>query len=288
MLATTGFPADPASDGFIEQITAIRERVKQIPDEYFVVLVGAMITEDALPTYQTMVNRPEGAQDETGASLTPWSIWTRSWTAEENRHGDLLNKCLYFSGRGDDTGIGKDPYLLAIYTSFQERGTAIYHGNMGRLPKEKGDLKLAKICGTIAADEMRHETAYTKLVGKLFEIDPNGTVQALAHMMWRKISMPGELMYDGATTTFSCTSHLLKKVLGFTLSAIILIYWMSWWRSGKSRISLDFQLKGRKLRNLCVIICLRNLEGWRRGLKEEPRKTDYSVYLDLQQSSLTR
>ncbi|GKV29260.1 hypothetical protein SLEP1_g38199 [Rubroshorea leprosula] len=193
-MITGRISADPASDGFIEQITAIRERVKQIPDEYFVVLVGAMITEDALPTYQTMVNRPEGAQDETGASLTPWSIWTRSWTAEENRHGDLLNKCLYFSGRGDDTGIGKDPYLLAIYTSFQERGTAIYHGNMGTLPKEKGDLKLAKICGTIAADEMRHETAYTKLVGKLFEMDPNGTVQALAHMMWRKISMPGELI----------------------------------------------------------------------------------------------
>ncbi|GLT34950.1 hypothetical protein SLA2020_094380 [Shorea laevis] len=207
------FLPDPASDGFIEQIKEMREIVKEIPDEYFVVLVGDMITEEVLPTYQTMANRPEGAQDETGASLTPWSIWTRSWTAEENRHGDLLNKYLYLSGRVDmgqvektvqyligsgmDTGTGKDPYLFPIYTSFQERATAISHGNMGRLAKEKGDLKLSQICGTIAADEKRHETAYSKLVGKLFELDPNGTVQAFAYMMWRKITMPGELMYDG-------------------------------------------------------------------------------------------
>jgi acyl-[acyl-carrier-protein] desaturase len=28
-----------------------------------------------------------------------WMKWTRHWTAEENRHGDLLNKYLYLSGR---------------------------------------------------------------------------------------------------------------------------------------------------------------------------------------------
>lgn len=58
-------------------------------------------------------------------------------------------------------------------------------------------MKLAQICGTIAADEKRHETAYTKIVEKLFEIDPDGTVLALADMMRKKISMPAHLMYDG-------------------------------------------------------------------------------------------
>lgn len=58
-------------------------------------------------------------------------------------------------------------------------------------------MKLAQICGTIAADEKRHETAYTKIVEKLFEIDPDGTVIALADMMKKKISMPAHLMYDG-------------------------------------------------------------------------------------------
>lgn len=58
-------------------------------------------------------------------------------------------------------------------------------------------MKLAQICGTIAADEKRHETAYTKIVEKLFEVDPDGAVLGLADMMKKKISMPAHLMYDG-------------------------------------------------------------------------------------------
>ena len=60
-----------------------------------------MVTEEALPTYQTMGNRSEGASDETGASSLPWAQWLRGWTAEENRHGDLLNRYLYLTGRVD-------------------------------------------------------------------------------------------------------------------------------------------------------------------------------------------
>ncbi|XP_059628599.1 stearoyl-[acyl-carrier-protein] 9-desaturase, chloroplastic-like [Cornus florida] len=207
------FLPDPASEGFDEQVEELRQRAKELPDDYFVVLVGDMITEEALPTYQTMLNTLDGVRDETGASLSSWAIWTRAWTAEENRHGDLLNKYLYLSGRVDMKQIEKtiqyligsgmdprtenSPYLGFIYTSFQERATFISHGNTGRLAKEHGDFKLGKICGTIAADEKRHETAYTKIVEKLFEIDPDGTVLALADMMRKKISMPAHLMFDG-------------------------------------------------------------------------------------------
>lgn len=207
------FLPDPASDGFEDQVKELRERAKEIPDEYFVVLVGDMVTEEALPTYQTMLNTLDGVRDETGASPTPWAVWTRAWTAEENRHGDLLNKYLYLSGRVDMRQIEKtiqyligsgmdprtenSPYLGFIYTSFQERATFISHGNTARHAKEYGDLKLAQICGTIASDEKRHETAYTKIVEKLFEIDPDGTVTSFADMMRKKIAMPAHLMYDG-------------------------------------------------------------------------------------------
>ncbi|CAB4285726.1 unnamed protein product [Prunus armeniaca] len=152
----------PESDGFYDQVKELRERAKEIPDDYFVVLVGDMITEEALPTYQTMLNTLDGVRDETGASLTSWAIWTRAWTAEENRHGDLLNKYLYLSGRVDMKQIEKtiqyligsgmdpktenNPYLGFIYTSFQERATFISHGNTARQAKEHGDLKLAQIC----------------------------------------------------------------------------------------------------------------------------------------------
>ncbi|CAA0818425.1 Acyl- [Striga hermonthica] len=207
------FLPDPSSDGFHDQVRELRERAKEIPDDYFVVLVGDMITEEALPTYQTMLNTLDGVRDETGASPTPWAIWTRAWTAEENRHGDLLNKYLYLCGRVDMRQIEKtiqyligsgmdprtenSPYLGFIYTSFQERATFISHGNTARLARAHGDLKLAQICGTIASDEKRHETAYTKIVDKLFEVDPDGTVLAFADMMRKKISMPAHLMYDG-------------------------------------------------------------------------------------------
>ncbi|XP_074582500.1 stearoyl-[acyl-carrier-protein] 9-desaturase, chloroplastic-like [Curcuma longa] len=207
------FLPDPSSEGFYEQVSELRERCKEIPDDYLVCLIGDMITEEALPTYQTMLNTYDGIRDETGASPTSWAIWTRAWTAEENRHGDLLNKYLYLSGRVDmkqiektiqyligsgmNPGTENNPYLGFIYTSFQERATFISHGNTARHAKEHGDLKLAQICGIIASDEKRHETAYVKIVEKLFKIDPQGTMLGFADMMKKKILMPAHLMYDG-------------------------------------------------------------------------------------------
>ncbi|XP_040994419.1 stearoyl-[acyl-carrier-protein] 9-desaturase, chloroplastic-like isoform X2 [Juglans microcarpa x Juglans regia] len=207
------FLPDPTSDGFLEQINELRKRTKDIPDEYLIVLAGDMITEEILPTFQAKINGTEIYHDVTGVDNTPWAIWARGWTAEENRHGDLLNKYLFLSGRVDmrqiekttqyllgsgmDAGLGENPYLFTIYTSFQERATFISHGNTAKLAKKYGDPILAQICGTIASDEKRHEIAYTKIVEKLFELDPDETVVAFADMMRRKISMPARLMYDG-------------------------------------------------------------------------------------------
>ncbi|XP_038704439.1 chromatin assembly factor 1 subunit FAS1-like isoform X2 [Tripterygium wilfordii] len=256
----------PESDGFFEQVKELRERAKGLPDDYFVVLVGDMITEEALPTYQTMLNTLDGVRDETGASPTSWAIWTRAWTAEENRHGDLLNKYLYLSGRVDMKQIEKtiqyligsgmdpktenNPYLGFIYTSFQERATFISHGNTARLAKEHGDVKLAQICGTIAADEKRHETAYTKIVEKLFEIDPDCTVLALADMMRKKISMPAHLMYDGQDDKlFEHFSAIAQRVGVYTAKdyADILEFLVGRWNiekltslSGEGRKAQDF------------------------------------------------
>ncbi|CAI8605593.1 unnamed protein product [Vicia faba] len=209
------FLPDPSLpfDEFTEKVKALRDRTKELPDEYFVVLVGDMVTEDALPTYQSMINGLDGVGDETGASPSPWAVWTRAWTAEENRHGDLLRTYLYLSGRVDmekiektvqyligagmDPGTENNPYLGFVYTSFQERATFVSHGNTARLAKEGGDPVLARICGTIAADEKRHENAYSKIVEKLLEVDPSGAMVAIGDMMEKKITMPAHLMYDG-------------------------------------------------------------------------------------------
>ena len=110
--------------------------------------------------------------------------WTREWTAEENRHGDLMNKYCMLSGRvnmkavevtiqnligsGMDPKTENNPYLGFIYTSFQERATKISHGNTARHAKDYGDKVLGQITGAIAADEGRHESAYSRIVDELF------------------------------------------------------------------------------------------------------------------------
>lgn len=84
-----------------------------------------------------------------------------------------------------------------IYTAFQERATLISHANTAKLAMKHGDAKLAQICGTIASDEKRHGSAYSKIVGKLLEVDPDGMMVAFGYMISRKITMPAHLMYDG-------------------------------------------------------------------------------------------
>lgn len=207
------FLPDPSAPTWLEEVEDIQKRTKDVPDEVMVALVGDMITEEALPTYQTMLNTLDGTRDETGADDRAWARWTRAWTAEENRHGDLLNKYLWMTGRINMKAVEKtinyligsgmnpktdnNPYLGYLYTSFQERATWVSHGNTAKLAAQSGDKKLAQICKFIAADEARHEVAYKKVVSKLFEHDPEGTMMCYEDMMKKQIVMPAHLMYDG-------------------------------------------------------------------------------------------
>ncbi|OMO55981.1 Fatty acid desaturase, type 2 [Corchorus capsularis] len=237
-----------SDEQFYEQVKELRERTKEIPDEHLVALVASMITEEALPTYQTMLNTLDGSRDETGASLNPWAIWVRAWTAEENRHGDLLHKYLYLSGRvnmrqiektiqylvgaGMDPKTENNPYKGFIYTSFQERATFIYHGNTARLVKTHGDTKLAQICGTIAAEEKRHEASYIKIVEKLFEIDPDETMLALADMMKKTITMPTQFIYDGQDHNLFQQFQIGLELIVLKIMVTLLNLWLE---SGKLR-----------------------------------------------------
>ncbi|KAM0900465.1 hypothetical protein ACQ4PT_020603 [Festuca glaucescens] len=209
-------PAMLGADGFHAACSELRARAAGIPDAHLVCLVGNMVTEEALPTYQSIPNRFEGVRDLCGNSATAWARWIRGWSAEENRHGDVLNRYLFLSGRVDmrrvegtvhrliQSGMvmnaARSPYHGFIYVAFQERATSISHGNTARLAREHGDAVLARVCGAIASDEKRHEAAYTHVVGKLFEVDPDGAVRALAYMMRRRITMPASLMDDGCHT----------------------------------------------------------------------------------------
>ncbi|CAL5203392.1 unnamed protein product [Lathyrus oleraceus] len=227
------------SDEFIDQVNDLRDRTAGLPDEYLAVLVGNMITEEALPTYQSYLNNMDGGvADETGASNNPWAIWSRSWTAEENRHGDLLKTYLYLTGRVDmqmvektiqyligagmDIGTENNPYMGFVYTSFQERATFVSDGCLARLARERGDRVLSCICGTIAADEKRHEIAYERIVEKLLEVDPTETMIAISKILSGHITMPGHLMHDGRDPhLFSHFSAVAQRIGVYTVSDYI-------------------------------------------------------------------
>ncbi len=205
----TDFLPDSRSEEFFEDVREIREIAKDLPYDFWVVLIGDMVTEEALPTYESWLMTVEGI-DQVGAN--GWSKWVRHWTSEENRHGDLLNKYLYLSGRvnmreiemttqhlladGFDIGTGHDPYKNFVYTSFQELATYVSHNRVSQLAKQYGDKKLSKICKMIAGDEMRHHHAYSEFVNKIFQIDPSEMMLAFQYMMKQKIIMPAQFLRE--------------------------------------------------------------------------------------------
>jgi len=241
------FLPDMTREDWPDKVSELRKRAAGMTDEALVVLVGNIVTEEALPSYQAWLNRNDGLTDETGTSSTPWAQWSRGWTAEENRHGDLLNKYLYLSGRvnmrsvettiqhlirnGFDPKSNRDPYCAMVYVSFQERATKVSHGNMGKLAEKCGDKLLNRICSVIASDEARHEEAYKRFFHRILKMDPKNAMISFANTVKGRIEMPARLMFDGTEEnlfdqfavvaqrsevyTFRDYAEILKHLVGY-------------------------------------------------------------------------
>ena len=157
-MATHRFFTKFSKNSFISEVEEIRELSKELHDDFWVVLVGDTITEEALPTYESWLLDLDGVCQDPDNN---WAKWVRTWTAEENRHGDVLNKYLYLSGRvnmreveistqhliadGFDIGTSTDPYKNFVYTSFQELATYISHNNVAKIARKK-DTKHWRKC----------------------------------------------------------------------------------------------------------------------------------------------
>lgn len=220
------------NENFLEEVKELRAIAKDLPYDFWVSLVGDTITEEALPTYESWLMEVEGVDNE---GRNGWSKWVRHWTGEENRHGDVLNKYLYLSGRvnmrevemtthhlindGFDIGTGKDPYKNFVYTSFQELATYISHNRVAQIARQFGDKKLFKMCNLIAGDEMRHHLAYSEFINQIFKVDPSEMMLAFEHMMKRKITMPAHFLRESGekiSTLFEEFSNSAQRIGVYT------------------------------------------------------------------------
>jgi len=211
---------DSADEQFIDRVKLLQEKAGNLSYDLLAVLIGDTITEEALPTYESWLYLIKGTSKE---NESPWTQWVRAWTAEENRHGDVLNKYLYLSGRvnmrqmeistqhllsdGFDIGTARDPYRSFVYTSFQETATNLSHRRVAQFAKKAGDDELAKICGHVASDEARHANAYKSFVARILEIDPSEMILAFEDMMRKKIIMPAHFLREQGTPLGSTFTH---------------------------------------------------------------------------------
>ncbi len=207
------FLPNSQNENFVEEVKEIKEISKELDDDFWIVLVGDTITEEALPTYESWLMELDGVNQDPDNG---WAKWVRAWTAEENRHGDVLNKYLYLSGRvnmkeveistqhliadGFDIGTSTDPYKNFIYTSFQELATYISHNNVAKIARKKGHKLLARMSKIISGDEMRHHKAYATFVKEIFKIDPSEMMLAFEQMMKHKIIMPAMHLRESFNT----------------------------------------------------------------------------------------
>ena len=206
------FLPDFGSEDWRTDLEDLQGEAANLTDEMLVVLVGNVVTEEALPSYQAALNRFGGLTDRTGTETHAWAVWSRAWTAEEKRHGDVTRAYLYLSGRvnmrsveqtiqhllrgGFDTGADGDPFRGLSYASIQEHATKTSWQQLGSIVGQVGAKRLHRLCGLVAADEARHERAYRAMMKGVLDRDPDGALEALRYSLGH-VAMPAKTMSDG-------------------------------------------------------------------------------------------
>ena len=71
----TDYLPDLEAENWREQVEGFRKTAMAISDELLVVLVGDMVTEEALPSYAVSLNGL--VRDHEGTSPAPWARWLR-------------------------------------------------------------------------------------------------------------------------------------------------------------------------------------------------------------------
>ncbi|MEJ5261116.1 MAG: acyl-ACP desaturase [Ignavibacterium sp.] len=186
------------SDDQNKIVDNLRDRAKAINDPARIAVALNLLTEEGLPHFHRLIAQHLGSESF-------WSKWNNMWTAEEDRHGNILRDYardsrlfrfreiemmqFYYQEAGFNPNWDKDPYKVFVYTTLQERATQFSHKNTGKLVGEDEPL-LNGILSNIAADEAKHFTFYRNVFKEVLKLDPNRAMVSASEIM-PAIDMPG-------------------------------------------------------------------------------------------------
>ena len=176
----------------------LRERARAIPEAVRASIALNLLTEEGLPHFHRILS----------AHLienSSWAKWRNLWTAEEDRHGLVLQiyvraAALFepvalermqfeYLRQGVEVEWDRDPYKVLVYTALQERATQLAHAATGKLGSQD-EPTIGKLLQSISQDEARHYAFYRAAFKEVLARDPNeALVSALSIMPG--IDMPG-------------------------------------------------------------------------------------------------
>ncbi len=199
------FPADlvgPAPDECPDtHLAALRARAEGIPDPARAALALNLLTEEGLPHFHRLLAVYLGDDSF-------WRSWNNLWTAEEDRHGQVLHDYardtrllqqrkleemqFEYLRAGFHPEWDRDPYRVFAYTTVQERATQFSHSETGKIVAEY-EPQLASILSQVAKEEARHYTFYRTVFDEILKRDPDQALYSASFIL-PAIDMPGVTM----------------------------------------------------------------------------------------------
>lgn len=168
----------------------------------YVAVETALLTEVNLPWFTS------GLSNSFRGELEVLQDFIRTWTSEEDQHGNVLNTYLLLTRNSDPIRLhhlrkavirggweprDMTPFQAMAYTAAQELATKVYYLNVARVADTE-DPNLAHILRSITKDETLHYAFYRDVVKAHLELNPN-YVEPLVDVLMG-FMMPGYGMPD--------------------------------------------------------------------------------------------
>lgn len=182
-------------------LATLRKRAEGIPDFARAALALNLLTEEGLPHFHRLLAVYLGDNSF-------WRLWNNLWTAEEDRHGQVLHDYtrdtrLFDQRRleemqfeylraGFHPSWDQDPYRVFVYTTVQERATQFSHAGTGDIVAEY-EPALGTVLGYVAREEARHYTFYRTVFEEILQRDPDQALHSASFIL-PAIDMPGVTM----------------------------------------------------------------------------------------------